>query len=71
VPIRAHSRSVSEITDILETIVVGKALEIAIVREVVDSVLYLGWQAGIRVVWPRQRLSAHWVAPAKCAHWHF
>jgi len=37
---RAHSRSVSEITDILEAIVVGKALEIAIVREVGDSVLY-------------------------------
>jgi hypothetical protein len=32
---------------------------------------YLGWQAGIRVVWPTQRLSAHWVAPPKCAHWHF
>jgi len=26
---------------------------------------YLGWQAAIRVVWPRQRLSAHWVAPCK------
>jgi hypothetical protein len=32
---------------------------------------YLGWQAGIRVVCPTQRLSAHWVAPAKCVHWHF
>ena len=36
-PMRAHSRSVSEITDILEAIVVGKALEIAIVREVGDA----------------------------------
>jgi hypothetical protein len=32
---------------------------------------YLGWQAGIRVVWPTQRLSAHWVAPAKYVHWYF
>ncbi len=34
---------------------------------------YLGRQAGNKfgVVCPRQRLSAHSLAPAKCAHGHF
>jgi hypothetical protein len=36
----AHSRTASEITDILEAVVAGKAREIAIAREVGDSVLY-------------------------------
>ena len=36
----AHSRRASEITDILEAVVAGKVREIAIAREVGDSVLY-------------------------------
>jgi hypothetical protein len=41
-----------------------------------DNVLYhslSGLVSGqqLRVVCPIQRLSAHWFAPAKCAHWHF
>jgi hypothetical protein len=36
----AHSRRASEITNILEAVVAGKAREIAMAREVGDSVLY-------------------------------
>jgi len=39
-----------------------------------DNVLYHSLSAlpsGHSVVCPRQRLSAHWFAPAKCAHLHF
>jgi hypothetical protein len=36
----SHSRRASEITDILEAVVAGKVREIAIAREVGDSVLY-------------------------------
>jgi len=50
--------------------------EPAIAGNVGDSVLYhslSGLASGqqLRVVCPIQRLSAHWFAPAKCAHWHF
>jgi hypothetical protein len=36
----AHSRRASEITDILKAVMAGKALRIAITREVGDNVLY-------------------------------
>jgi hypothetical protein len=36
----AHSRRVSQISDILKAVVAGKVREIAIAREVGDSVLY-------------------------------
>ena len=36
----AHSRAAPEMTDILEAVVAGKVREIAIAREVGDSVLY-------------------------------
>jgi hypothetical protein len=36
----AHSRTASEITDILKAVVAGKVREIAIAREVGDGVLY-------------------------------
>jgi hypothetical protein len=44
--------------------------------DVGDSVLYyslsgLVSRQQLRIVCPIQRLSAHWFAPAKCAHWHF
>jgi hypothetical protein len=50
--------------------------EFEITHDVGDNVLYhslSGLASGqqLRVVCPIQRLSAHWFAPAKCAHWHF
>src|SRR5258708_5715596 len=76
VPTRLISRRASEIMEVFEGGCDLKSSEIGIAAEVDDSVLYhspSGSASGqqIRVVCPRQRPSAHWFTPAKCAQWHF
>jgi hypothetical protein len=41
----------------------GTILIYAAAGIVFGIIRYLGWQAGIRILWPTQRLSAYWVAP--------